>query len=134
MEFKDALPYLSAIIAAMLSGVISFITAVRKSSNEIRQLKAQNEHEISKLMNQHKLDLKALEKKHELEQKLKDQEHRHRLEIIEKESQNSINASITQGLTGGLGNLFSGILDNPLVKEQLNEKIRESFESDEKSL
>ena len=85
-------------------------------------------------MNQHKLDLEALEKKHELEQKLKDQEHRHRLEIIEKESQNSMNASLAQGLTDGLGNLFSGIFDNPLIKEQLNEKIRESLESKEKSL
>ena len=138
MGLTVLLPYLSALLAAVLSGIISFVSAVKKSSSDIRQLKAQNELDITKLMNQHKLDLEAIQKKHELELETKEKEHGYKLEILEKENQNTIlrmqqeqknnmESSLMQGLSGGFGNMLSGVFDNPEIKEQLNQSIRQSM-------
>jgi len=90
------------------------------------------------------LDIESLEKKHELDRETSEREHKYKLEIIEKENQNEIlrmqqeqqnnmQSSLVQGIAGGFGNMISGVLDSPEVKEQLNEKLRESFKTKDKS-
>ena len=112
MVFMDILPYLSAFALALLSGIISFVAAVRKSSSEIKRLKIQQEHEMAKLLNQHKIDLEALEKKHILELEIKAQEQKNRLELLYNEQLGEMKNLALKGMTDTLTTTITKAMEN----------------------
>ena len=57
MDLSIIAPYIVSIIAAIISGISSYLVAHNKSASEIQTLKEANEHEIEKLMKQHEVNL-----------------------------------------------------------------------------
>ena len=81
---------LIAIIPAVLTSIITYLTATKKTKSSMNELKESNKHEINRLMEQHKLDIESIEKKHMLELESKNREHEHRLELMQKEHENEL--------------------------------------------
>ena len=77
-------------IPAVITGVVTYLTARRNAKTQIDSLQESNKHEIEKLMRQHEVDIESLKEKHNLEAEKSEQEHRHKVEIMEIEHRNAL--------------------------------------------
>ena len=50
-------------VPAIITGIISYLTANKKAKAEIATLQESNKHEIEKLMKQHEVDIESLKEK-----------------------------------------------------------------------
>ena len=112
-EFWQTL--LTACIPAILTGIGSFVIAIRKSKSELNSLKEQNAHDIEKLMEQHEIDIDALKEKYRLEAEAKEKEHQYKLELLQKESENTM-----------AKDLMLQLMAMPEIKSQISQGIRNS--------
>ena len=95
-------------------------------------------------MKQHEVDIKSFKEKHVMEMEKLDVEHKHKLEIMDKDSENTLmrqkqeqqasqQSALLQGMSGGLATLMEGLLNNPKIKTQIDQGIEESLNKDTKS-
>ena len=101
------LPYIVSVICSAFSGFMSY-TVARK------QAKA----DLQKLERQHKLDIEKEHEKFAMEKEKMEIEHRHQLELLQKESENNLGASVTN-------TLISEAMKMPEVRQQVSQGIRE---------
>lgn len=97
---KEILPYIVAIASTIISGLLSYFSAIKKASSDLNALKETNRLEIEKLMSQHKLDLEALERKHEMEKEKMNLEHAHKIELLRKEAENAMSTNMMNSALG----------------------------------
>ena len=94
-------------------------------NQELEIVKTNNEHEINRLMEEHKINIEDLEKKHKLEMEAKEKEYEHEKEILELKSRTTINEKnqelMNTAMSGGVGDVFSGILSGKIDKDKINE-------------
>ena len=102
MDLSIIAPYIVSIIAAIISGISSYLVAHNKSASEIQTLKESNEHEIAKLMKQHEVDLDNLKETHKLEMEKLEAEHRYSLELANSNAQNEVTKQLMGSLVGNL--------------------------------
>lgn len=102
MDLSIIAPYIVSIIAAIISGISSYLVANNKSASEIQTLKESNEHEIAKLMKQHEVDLDNLKETHKLEMEKLEAEHRYSLELANSNAQNEMTKQLMGSLVGNL--------------------------------
>lgn len=102
MDLSIIAPYIVSIIAAIISGISSYLVAHNKSASEIRTLKEANEHEIEKLMKQHEVDLDNLKETHKLEMEKLEAEHRYSLELANSNAQNEMTKQLMGSFVGNL--------------------------------
>lgn len=69
-------------IPAVITGIITYMTASRKTKADIDKLQESNKHDIEKLMKQHEVDIESLKEKQQLE-------HKNALESNEKQQSNA---------------------------------------------
>ncbi len=65
---------LVALAPAVISGVVSYILAIRKSAKEIEQMTEKHKQEIEILHEQYKLEIEKIQVQQEHEKKIKEQE------------------------------------------------------------
>ena len=114
---KELLPYATTIIAAIISGVLAYMSAIKKAKTDIRALQETNKFEIEKLMNQHRLDLEALERKHEMEIEKAKLEHEHKLELVQKEMENNLG-------TGAINMMLSEAMKTPEARQAIGQAFK----------
>ena len=88
------LPYIVTVITTIVSGLLAYFSATRKTKSDLVALKESNRLEIEKLMSQHKLDLEALERKHEMEKEKMQLEHAHKIELLQKEAESAMGSNL----------------------------------------
>lgn len=124
MDLSIIAPYIVSIIAAIISGISSYLVAHNKSASEIQTLKESNEHEIAKLMKQHEVDLDNLKETHKLEMEKLEAEHRYSLELANSNAQNEMTKQLMGSLVGNLmaapqmQDLFASTLADSIKKGQ----------------
>ncbi len=100
-------------VPAVVTGIISYITAGRKTRAEIEALQESNKHEIEKLMKQHQVDIDSLKEKHQLETEKSEQEHRHKIEIMQIEHRNALESNEKQQSNAALFGVMADIIKEP---------------------
>lgn len=124
MDLSIIAPYIVSIIAAIISGISSYLVAHNKSVSEIQTLKESNEHEIAKLMKQHEIDLDSLKETHRLEMEKLEAEHRYSLELANSNAQNEMTKQLMGSFVGNMmaapqmQDLFASALANSIKKGQ----------------
>lgn len=124
MDLSIIAPYIVSIIAAIISGISSYLVAHNKSASEIQRLKESNELEIAKLMKQHEVDLDNLKETHKLEMEKLEAEHRYSLELANSNAQNEMTKQLMGSLVGNLTaapqmqDLFASALADSIKKGQ----------------
>lgn len=118
----EYMPYIVSIIIAIITGLLSYLTAVRKAGSEavshMKTLQESNKHDIEKLMQQHRLDLESLERKHQMEMEKLEAEHKHQTGLKDKEVAANLGSSL-------LGPLLSSAMNMPGVQEKLQKALDE---------
>lgn len=121
MDSSTIAPYIVSIIAAIISGISSYLVARNKSASDIQTLKESNEHEIEKLMKQHEVDLDNLKETHKLEMEKLEAEHRYSLELANSNAQNEM----TKQLMGSfVGNMMAAPQMQDLIASTLADSIK----------
>lgn len=121
-EMHAWLPYATAVISALVSGLCSYAAARKQSNSSMRELKEANEHELEKLMRQHEVNLDSLKASHALEIEKLEIKHQHELEMANSRTQNEITTSL-------MSSIFAGAMDSVSVKEAIDEMIASSIRS-----
>lgn len=100
---------LIALAPAFISGVVSYILAIRKSAQEMEQMAEKHRHEIDTLHEQYKLEIEKLQVQQEHEKKLKEQE---------------VGAKL-----GGevLSSVMVGIMGSESMKKNIEEMVKQKF-------
>lgn len=81
------LPYIVSIICAVISGIASYSVA-----------RKQGKADLQKLEKQHKLDLDKQREVFEMEKEKMELEHKHRIELMEKETENALGTELISTL------------------------------------
>ena len=115
-EMNNWLPYVTAVAAALISGLCSYAAARKQSTSGIQALKEANGHELEKLMRQHEVDLDSLRAAHALEMEKLEVRHRHEMEMANYRMQNEIASSL-------MNSLCEGVLGASGVKEVMGEVV-----------
>lgn len=100
-------------IPAMVTGVVTYMTASRKAKTQITSLEENNKHEIDKLMRQHEIDIESLKEKYQLEAERKEQEHRHKMEIMEQEHRNALESREKEQSNTAMLGVMTDVLTDP---------------------
>lgn len=100
-------------IPAIITGIITYMTANKKAKSEIDTLKESNKHDIEKLMKQHEVDIESLKEKHQLEIEKSEQEHKHRLEIMQLEHRNALESNEKQQSNAAMFGVMSDLITDP---------------------
>lgn len=98
----EAMPYIVAVLTAIISGLISYLLAIKKGNDEIRQLKIQNQNDLEKLEKQNKLDIEKQKEIFYLELEKQKLAHQNNLETLDKQGSNAMAQQLTTSLLGGL--------------------------------
>lgn len=120
MDLSIIAPYIVSIIAAIISGISSYLVAHNKSASEIQTLKETNEHEIEKLMKQHEVDLDNLKETHKLEMEKLEAEHRYSLELANSNAQNEMTKQL-------MGSMVGNMMAAPQMQDFLMKAISDSY-------
>lgn len=99
------LPYIVSVLCAAISGFASYAVA-----------RKQTKADIQKLEKQHELDIEKEREKFAMEKEKMEIEHRHQLELLQKEFENSVGASLTD-------RLISETMKMPEVRQQISRGI-----------
>lgn len=100
-------------IPAIITGVITYLTAGKKAKSEIVALQESNKHEIEKLMKQHEVDIESLKEKNQLEMEKSNQEHRHKIEIMQLEHKNALESNEKQQSDAAMFGVMEDVMRNP---------------------
>ena len=98
---------------AIITGIISYLTANKKAKAEIATLQESNKHEIEKLMKQHEVDIESLKEKHQLETEKCEQEHKHKIEIMQIEHKNALESNEKQQSNAAMFSVMTDIIKEP---------------------
>ena len=93
-------------VPAIITGIISYLTANKKAKAEIATLQESNKHEIEKLMKQHEVDIESLKEKCE-------QEHKHKIEIMQIEHKNALESNEKQQSNAAMFSVMTDIIKEP---------------------
>ncbi|MBR5596638.1 MAG: hypothetical protein IKW30_04435 [Lachnospiraceae bacterium] len=119
-----------ATVPSIVTGIISYIAAIRNSKSQIEAIKAQNKADIEKLVEQNRVDIEALKEKHKLDMESKEKEYKHQIEVMKLQNQNELTKegemmknqlafNLLGGAVSGLfapESPFSGKINEMLVK------------------
>lgn len=100
------LPYIVSVICAAIAGFASYAVARKQAKADIQRLEKQ-----------HELDIEKEREKFAMEKEKMEIEHRHQLELLQKESENNLGASVTN-------TLISEAMKIPEVRQQLSQGMR----------
>lgn len=100
-------------IPAVITGVITYMTANKKAKSEITALQESNKHDIEKLMKQHEVDIESLKEKHQLEIEKSEQDHQHKIEIMQLEHKNALESNEKQQSNAAMFSVMSDVITNP---------------------
>lgn len=100
------LPYIVSVLCAVISGLTSYAVARKQAKADMQ-----------KLEKQHELDIEKEREKFEMEKEKMEIEHCHQLELLQKESENTIGASITN-------TLITEAMKMPVVRQQFSQGIK----------
>ena len=100
------LPYIVSVICAAIAGITSYAVA-----------RKQTKADIQKLEKQYELDIEKEREKFAMEKEKMEIEHRHQLELLQKESENTLGASVTN-------TLISEAMKMPEVRQQFSQGLR----------
>ena len=101
------LPYIVSVICAAIAGFTSYAVARKQAKADMQRLEKQYE-----------LDIEKEREKFAMEKEKMEIEHRHQLELLQKESENNLGASVTN-------TLISEAMKRPEVRQQVSQGIRE---------
>lgn len=104
---------LIALAPAIVSGVFSYILAIRKSSKEMAQMAEKHKQEMETLREQYKLEIDKIQVQQEHEKKLKEQE-----------------AGVKIGREI-LSSLMTGIMGSEAMKKGIDEMVSKKFDTKE---
>ena len=119
---QTVLPYIVAVVVAIITGYISYATATKKSKTDLEALRISNQAEIEKLMSQHKFDLEALERKHEMDIEKMSIEHKHKLELVQSEMENNLGSGLINAMLGE-------VMKTPEVKNMMRQEMKKGSKS-----
>lgn len=98
------------IITALVSGILSYMLAVKNSNKEIEKVREQHKNELESMKENHKLEMEKLNNQQNHEKQMKNQE-----------------------IAGQIGaGLFSKMFENPTVQDLLGQEITKAFNKKEK--
>lgn len=100
-------------IPAVITGIITFMTANKQAKSEITALQESNKHDIDKLMKQHEVDIESLKEKHQLEIEKSEQDHQHKIEIMQLEHKNALESNEKQQSNAAMFSVMSDVIANP---------------------
>ena len=100
-------------VPAIITGIVTYLTASRKAKTQITSLEENNKHEIEKLMRQHEIDIESLKEKYQLESERSEQEHRHKMEIMEQEHKNALESREKEQSNTAMFGLMTDVLTDP---------------------
>ena len=100
------LPYIVTLVSAVISGFASFFAARRQSKADLK-----------KLEKQHELDIEKEREKFTMEKEKMEIEHRHQIELMQKEAENTLGASLTS-------TFISEAMKMPEVRQQLAQGMK----------
>ena len=111
MTWRQSL--LIALAPAVVSGVVSYLLAIRKSAKEIEQMTEKHKQEMETLREQYKLEIEKIQVQQEHEKKIKEQE-----------------AGVK---IGGeiLSSLMTGIMGSEAMKKGIDEMVSKKFDTKE---
>ena len=101
------LPYIVSVICAAIAGFTSYAVA-----------RKQTKADMQKLEKQHELDIEKEREKFAMEKEKMEIEHRHQLELLQKESENNLGASLTS-------TLLTEAMKMPEVRQQISQGVRQ---------
>ena len=101
-QFLSILPYIVTVVCSCISGFASYFITRKQTKADLAQLEKQ-----------HELDIEKEREKFAMEKEKMEIEHRHQIELLQKEAENSLGASITSSI-------FSEALKMPEVRQQLS--------------
>ena len=109
-------------IPAVITGIVTYMTASRNAKTQIASLQESNKHEIEKLMKQHEIGIDNLKETHKLELERKQQEHDLKIKEMKIECDNEIlkheKELENQAKYGVMGDLFKGMFNSPELKKR----------------
>lgn len=100
-------------IPAVITGIVTYMTASRNAKTQITSLEESNKHEIEKLMRQHEIDIESLKEKYQLESERSEQEHRHKVEIMEIEHKNTLESKEKEQSDAAMFGVMADVLKDP---------------------
>lgn len=103
---NEYLPYIISVICATIAGFASYAVARKQAKADIQRLEKQ-----------HELDIEKEREKFAMEKEKMEIEHHHQLELLQKEYENTLGASVTS-------TLITEAMKNPVVKQQLSQGIK----------
>lgn len=108
-------------IPAVITGVVTYLTASRNAKTQIVSLQESNKHEIEKLMRQHEVDIESLKEKHHLEAEKSEQEHRHKVEIMEIEHRNALESKEKEQSNAAMFGVMADVIKDPSKLQEILE-------------
>ncbi len=100
------LPYIVSVICAAIAGFASYAVTRKQAKADLQRLEKQ-----------HELDIEKERERFAMEKEKMEIEHRHQLELLQKESENNLGASVTN-------TLISEAMKIPEVRQQLTQGMR----------
>lgn len=100
------LPYIVSVLCAAIAGFTSYAVA-----------RKQTKADMQKLQKQHELDIEKEREKFSMEKEKMEIEHRHQLELLQKQSENNLGASLTS-------TLITEAMKMPEVRQQFSQGIK----------
>ena len=100
---------LIALAPAVVSGVVSYLLAIRKSAKEIEQMTEKHKQEMETLREQYKLEIEKIRVQQEHEKELKEQE--------------------AGAKVGGeiISSVITGLMESEEMKKSINGMVRQKF-------
>lgn len=114
---KEVFQYLVPIAVVLISNLVSYFIAVKKSHIDIQILKESNKHEIERLVEAHKHDLDTLAQTHKMELEKMEIEHKHQLDLKERDMQSMMTSQLMSPLIGLL-------LSTPDFKQLIEQAVK----------
>lgn len=103
------LPYIVSVLCAFISGLTSYSVARKQSKADLQKLEKQYE-----------LDIEKERERFALEKEKMEIEHRHQLELIQKEAESNLGASLTS-------TLLTEAMKDPAVRQQFSQGVRQGI-------
>lgn len=107
-QINTYLPYIVSVLCAIIAGFASYAVARKQAKADLK-----------KLEKQHELDIEKEREKFEMEKEKMEIEHRHQLELLQKESENNLGATLTS-------TFITEAMKMPGVRQQLSQGIKNS--------
>ena len=96
------LPYVVTVLCSLITYIAS---------------RMQSKSDMQKLEKQHELDIEKEREKFAIEKEKMEIEHRHKLELLQKETENKLNAELTN-------TMITEAMKLPVVREQISQGVK----------